>query len=945
MSRPTFFRWLWRCLVGILAGSGLLFAVGARAASLPAVALYYGNKIPLNEFRAFDTVVIDPDQKAYPPNALQPSTQLYAYVSVGEVLPSRAYYPSIPAAWKIGRNGAWKSEIVDQSASGWPEFFASQVIQPLWDRGFRGFFLDTLDSYQLVKGIDAHAQQRGLVRVIDTLHQRFPGIRLILNRGFELLPQVHDKVEMVAAESLYRQWNAAAKRYTEVSAPDRMWLLGQLHAVQQRYHLPVLVIDYVPPQDRKLTRATAEKIRHDGFIPWVTDANLSTLGIGSVEVMPRHVAVLYNGAEQPSLNDAAVNLYLQMPLNYMGYIADYIDVRDPLPEQVLADRYAGVVAWFPGFVPEGRYRDLSRWIEAEIRDGVPFAVLGSWGLAPDEALASRLGIAGGNPKPEGALVQTRVDPMLGFEHAPGLPGEQLSVQELTPQMMGASRPLIEFRDQGGTTFVGGAITPWGGFAFEPNVLHAVPGSDSQRWVLDPFAFLQSTLRLPVIPVPDTTTENGRRLLMAHVDGDGSADIAELPGTPFALDVLLQQVFEKYRIPQTMSVIEAEVAPWGLYPKRSPQLEAIVRKMFRLPWIEVGDHTYSHPFILNPGDRTDARRYDSETSDLKNLMSARGYTVDIQREVVGSRDYINTYLAPKDKPVKVLQWPGDADPDVAWLATVYQAGLVNINGGDTYITHADPTLTNVGPLGIRKGGYLQIYAPITNENIYTNLWRGPFYGFERAIETFEMTNAPRRIKPVDIYYHVYSASKQASLTALRKVYDWAMAQPLYPVHISEFVAKVHDFYDFVVARDGDGWRLRGDGALRTVRLPAPLGHPELAASRDVAGWHPGVDGAYASLTGATAYLKTGDATDTAPYLYEANARLDAWRIENPGGDVQFTLTGHVPLEFALAHTRSCEVRTDRRTLTAVKARARTPDFVQQFKLPDAAAHIRIICAGR
>ena len=40
-----------------------------------------------------------------------------------------------------------------------------------------------------------------------------------------------------------------------------------------------------------------------------------------------------------------------------------------------------------------------------------------------------------------------------------------------------------------------------------------------RWVIDPFAFLTQALQLPPMPVPDTTTENGRRLLLAHVDGD------------------------------------------------------------------------------------------------------------------------------------------------------------------------------------------------------------------------------------------------------------------------------------------------------------------------------------------------------------------------------------------------------------------------------------------
>jgi uncharacterized protein (TIGR01370 family) len=290
-----------RRLVCLLAG--LLLASGAQAA-MPAVALYYGSGIPLSDFRAFDLVVVDPDHDTGKPDALQPTTQIYAYASVGEVLPSRAYEPDIPPAWKFAHNPDWKSDVIDLSTPGWADFFASRVVQPLWQQGYRGFFLDTLDSYRLAKGFDEQAQQQGLVRVIETLHQRFPGIKLVLNRGFEVLPRVRDKVQMVAAESLYRQWNAKARRYEEVPAEHRQWLLQQLHTVQQRDGLPVLVIDYVAPQDRELTRATADKIRQDGFIPWVTDADLSTIGVGSIEAVPRRVLVLYDGDESPTLNES-----------------------------------------------------------------------------------------------------------------------------------------------------------------------------------------------------------------------------------------------------------------------------------------------------------------------------------------------------------------------------------------------------------------------------------------------------------------------------------------------------------------------------------------------------------------------------------------------------------------------------------------------------------------
>ena len=77
------------------------------------------------------------------------------------------------------------------------------------------------------------------------------------------------------------------------------------------------------------------------------------------------------------------------------------------------------------------------------------------------------------------------------------------------------------------------------------------------------------------------------------------------------------------------------------------------------------------------------------------------------------------------------------------------------------------MTHVAAMGIRKGPYFQVYAPNQNENVYTNHFTGPLYGYERVIETFLLTERPYRLKPVNIYFHTYSASRRASLEALHR----------------------------------------------------------------------------------------------------------------------------------------------------------------------------------
>jgi len=922
----------------------LLFFVlpaSAFAQKAPAVALYYGQSVPLKEFRVFDIVVVEPDHGHEPKRHARADSQLFAYVSVAEVQASRAYFKDIPPAWQMARNGDWNSIVIDQTPEAWPAFFADRVVGPLWEKGYRGFFLDTLDSYRLAKQFDEAAQQRGLIRVIETLHARYPGIKLILNRGFEIVPQVRDKVFMVAAESLFQGWNAGSKRYEPVKPADRDWLLGQLKTIRERDGIPVLAIDYVAPHDRKLTRDTARKIRDLGFIPWVTDAKLESIGIGSIEVQPRRVLLVYDSNESPALNYANAHRFLQMPLNHMGYVVDYADIRKPLPPQVWGDRYAGVVSWFSGGISDNFSRPYRKWLQDRIDQETPVAVIGDFGFSPDRSFLEKLGLQASAAGTPSRLEIRDKHPIMGFEIQP-----QANRAEIPPfsAATGNATPLIELRDQNNNPYLGGAMMPWGGFILDPFALVELPASEQSRWVIDPFSFLRQSLRLPAMPAPDITTENGRRLFFSHIDGDGFPSLAELPGSPLAAEVLLKEILERYRIPTTMSVIEAETAAHGLYPKLSPRLEEIARQMFRLPHVEIASHTFSHPFVWNTAfwaDRNAAVK-NKNLAEGNYHLDVPGYRFDLTREITGSMAYIRDRLAPDNKPVRILLWSGDTAPDAAALRLTEGAGFLNMNGGDTSITREYPSLAAIGAHGIEKDGFLQVYAPITNENIYTNLWRGPYYGFERVIESFEMTETPRRIKPVGIYYHTYSASKRAGLNALHKAFAWTKTQSLHPVFASEYMLKVRDFHDLAIAREDGGWRVRGNGDLRTLRISGDA--PRLENSQGIAGYNQGREGHYVHLAGASAWFETAtEPSSDRPRLIDANARISDWRAE--GHALNFALKGHLPLEFTLSMPPGCSARANGQSLLPHRNSREGKTAVHHYRHAHAAAQIQIRCPGR
>jgi hypothetical protein len=835
------------------------------------------------------------------------------------VHPDRAYVADIPKSWIKGKNNDWGSLLIDQANPAWPAFFADRVVAPLWNAGYRTFFFDTLDSYQLfAKTPEARAQQEaGMVALVNLVKQRYPQAQLMFNRGFEILPSIHNQVTWVAAESLLQGYNAGKNQYAPVPPADREWLLGQLNRIRNEYHLPVIVIDYAPVGDRALARSTARSITAMGFTPWVATGDLATVGVGLVEPMPRRVLVVQSPQTDPyQLRESAGVRFLTMPLNYLGYGVEYAEV-DKLPTTVSPSRYAGVVVWMAGRPSAAVQEQLSTWLAQRVDENMPLVFMDEISAMLEPILARKLGvIAPASATPAGTVQVVQQAPMVGFERQP-----RPNAADFVALTVAKSTPLLTLQ-LGEAQQMAAAITPWGGYLMAPFGVVTLPNDAEGRWVIDPFAFLREALHLPNIPALDVTTETGRRMLMVHMDGDGFVSTSELPGNRLAGEELRDRVVKKYPLPMAISVIEAELSPQGLYPQYSARAESVAREIFRANHVELASHSYSHPFNWRQAES-------GMSSDAYNLRLP-GYQFDLQREIEGSISYIETRLAPEGKKVQLFLWTGDCVPGRDALAWTQRAGVMNMNGGDTVATRSRPTVTQVEGLGIERDGLFQVFAPNQNENVYTNEWRGPFYGFERVIETFEFTEQPRRLKPIDIYFHTYIATKVAGMRSLDKVFAYAMAQEATPIFASDYARKVQDFAKVSVARTAAGWRVRGTDNIRTLRIPLAMGLPQIDASTAVGGFKRQGNQTYVHLAADAAELVLAPTEQATIRLVSANARIES--VNKVTSGLRWALIGHVPLEFTLAHTERCTVTADGRILKP----QRGSDGNDQFKLTTHAA---------
>ncbi len=840
----------------------------ARAGN-PTLAFHYGAHPPYTSLMAFDRVVLEPahvlapDLKALVDARVEP----YAYLSVGEAHTSRPWFVQIKDEWKLDRRTAWGGVVLDPLSEGWRAMLTAQA-EELWQRGFRGLFLDTLDSYEGVLALASERTKRA--QAVNTwmqdLHKRLPLCKLILNRGFGLFPEAAKHATAMVAESLFAGYDPARDRYVDVSEADRTWLISACQKIQDRHGIPVTIIDYVAPENRVRSRDVAKKITALGFSPWVADGKLERLGMGEIEVVPRRILLVYD-SQEAKLVDAPVHRLLALPVEHLGFAVDYLDATGPLPQGHLGDEYAGIVTWLAdGGLPAPHvYR---AWLMRQIAEGVKVAMLGRFGFHPDPAFLSILGIelTGGQPQVPVKIV--RRDALMDFE-TPAVPVAR--DLEMTRTRRSDATVHLELTDGRGAVIHPVVTAPWGGMALYPYVLETGEGH-LYRWYLDPFAFITRALALQAMPALDLTTENGRRLLTSHIDGDGFLNGVERPGGQLACEVILKEILRPYPIPTTVSVIEGEVGAAGLYPAQSKKLEAIARQMFRLDHVEPATHTFSHPFdwpLAESGQKSEDQR--------ESHLPIPGYKFDRQREIAGSAAYIDSHLLPPGKKTKMVLWSGNALPGEETLALVRRLNLFNVNGtseGD--VGRPNPTVAEVSAFMRPVGRELQVYAAITNENSYTNLWRGPFYGYRRVIETFMRTETPRRLKPIGIYYHFYSAAKPAGLTALKQIHEWVMTQDTLPGHLIDYAQRVQDFFRATAARTLDGgWRYRGLKGLRTVRFDSRLGWPDLAASPDVLQVDERARGGarYASFrSGDDLTIHFKPAAPTEPHLAWANARV-------------------------------------------------------------------------
>jgi uncharacterized protein (TIGR01370 family) len=219
-----------------------------------------------NNLRVYDFTILSPYCAVDLQVAHAAGKKAYAYISAGEIAANAQYYQAAVAAGVpfIAENPNWASMVVDLSSPKWAPFVVNQLALPAVNKGYDGFFLDTMDSYYLADPSVEAAQEAGLVSMVKALKAAYPSKKIIINRGFPMFSRLANTVDGMLVEGLYYTYPGVPQ-----DAGGTSWLLGQIAPVKAAGKA-VYIVDYVDPTKAGSPTQIAQQITQQGLTPLVS---------------------------------------------------------------------------------------------------------------------------------------------------------------------------------------------------------------------------------------------------------------------------------------------------------------------------------------------------------------------------------------------------------------------------------------------------------------------------------------------------------------------------------------------------------------------------------------------------------------------------------------------------------------------------------------------------
>lgn len=259
------------------------WTAGAEQSGISRWAVYYAEAAPATTFFDYDLVVFDADAHPPLPPLLERGVQVLGYVSVGEVASYRRYFTAVrEQGLLLHENPHWPGSFaVDLRDPRWTRRLVDEIVPAILQQGFHGIFIDTVDQplhLEATSPSKFKGMRSGAVHLIRTLRQRYPGMVIMVNRGYQILPEIASSIDMALGESVRTTYDFTSKRYQRVSEADYQWQLRWMNKAKQAApRLQLFTLDYWDPTDEAGIAEIYAFQRAQGFVPYVATIELDRL--------------------------------------------------------------------------------------------------------------------------------------------------------------------------------------------------------------------------------------------------------------------------------------------------------------------------------------------------------------------------------------------------------------------------------------------------------------------------------------------------------------------------------------------------------------------------------------------------------------------------------------------------------------------------------------------
>jgi len=240
---------------------------------------YYQSNLP-KETPRYDLYIFD---STYFPNLMPIKAQgssVIGYISLGEVTATSSYFPKVKNdKLIIDENENWPGAFrINIKNKKWHNFVINVLMPNIIAKGFDGIFIDTIDTAEYLENDKKISGSiKGAVSLIKKIRKKYPDIIIVLNNGLTLTDKVGRYIDAIVVEDIYTLYDFKDKKY-QLATPK--WTAERLIPIkefQEKFGKPVLSLDYLRTNQRKMIQKVTNLAKSEGFVPYITDINLKTV--------------------------------------------------------------------------------------------------------------------------------------------------------------------------------------------------------------------------------------------------------------------------------------------------------------------------------------------------------------------------------------------------------------------------------------------------------------------------------------------------------------------------------------------------------------------------------------------------------------------------------------------------------------------------------------------